>query len=148
MKSSQSLVSQRFCTFASGNNTEKHLGMMKPQGQPDTMIIRAATPSRCTTSIPMVVDLWKTRRIILDHPHKKEVRRPSIIGQISTISEAACPSGATVATEANTHSSLRTECTMVVKPTTTQKIALFSSSLKERWSKTPSNSRNNHRPGK
>jgi hypothetical protein len=47
--------------------------MMKPQDQPITIIISIATPSRCTTSILMVVDLWKIGRSILDNPRKKEV---------------------------------------------------------------------------
>jgi hypothetical protein len=78
------------CTSASLSNKEKYPSMMKPQGHPATTIISATTPSKCTTSISMVVGLQKTWRRILNHPYKKEVREPLIIDQISTLSEGAC----------------------------------------------------------
>jgi hypothetical protein len=51
--------------------------------------------------------------------------------------------GAEVATDALTHSNLRTSCTMVVKPTIAPKIAPSFLSQKEKWSKIPQSHRSN-----
>jgi hypothetical protein len=65
--------------------------------------------------------------------------------QISIITEGVCQAEAMVGVETLTHSSLCTACTMAAKPTTAQKTALSSLSLKERRSKIPSSLYNNHR---
>jgi hypothetical protein len=141
-------VSQRSCTSASLSSKEKHPSMMKAQSQLATMRISALTPSKYTSSTPMVVSLWKTEKRILGHLHKKEVRGPSSTGQTSTIRDGVCQAKAAVEAETHAHKSFHTVCTMAVTPTTAQKIAPYSLSPKERWSKTPSSLRNNHHPEK
>jgi hypothetical protein len=103
--------------------------MTKLEGQPTTMTISAATPSMCTTSTPLVMGLWRTGKRILDHLRKKEAMEPSSTCQTSIIREGACQAETTV--EAHTHSSIRTACTMAVKPTIAQKIAPYSMSQRK-----------------
>jgi hypothetical protein len=117
---------------------------MKLQGLFATMIINTITGSRCTASIPIVAGHLRTGKRILDHLHKKGTMQLSTRGPLITVSEVAHRAEATVAVEARTHSGLRTACFRAAKPTTTQKIAPYSSSLKERWSKTPNSLHNNH----
>jgi hypothetical protein len=110
------------------------------------MITTTATPIKCTTLIPMVVSLWKTRKRIFSHPHKKGVRRPSTTGQTSIAREGARQ--AEVVAEIYSYSSLCTACTMTVIPITAQKIVRYSSNPRQRWSKTPTSLHNNHHPEK
>jgi hypothetical protein len=81
----------------------------------------------------MVASLWKTRKRILVHPHKKGVRRLSTTEQINTTKEEASQAEDEVKVE--THSSLRTACTTATIAITAEKIAQHSSNPKERWSK-------------
>jgi hypothetical protein len=94
--------------------------MTKLQDPPATMTTSVATPSKYTTSIPMVVGLRKTGKRILGYPQKKEIKGPSITDQTSITSEGACQVEAAVATEAHSHSSLCIACTMAMIPTTAQ----------------------------
>jgi hypothetical protein len=131
-KGSLNLASWRSCTFASSSNKEKHPSMMKLQGHLVTLIISVATLSMCTTSTLMVAGLRRIGKRILDPLRKKEAREPSSKGQTSIIREGACQAEAVVTAEAHTHSSFHTACIITAKPTTTQKTAPYSSSLKER----------------
>jgi hypothetical protein len=79
----------------------------------------------------------KTGKRILGHSHKKRVKGLSTIEQASTTKEEACQPRAEVTVEA--HSSHHTTCTTTMISTTTQKTAQYSSTPKERWSKTTTN---------
>jgi hypothetical protein len=81
-------------------------------------------------------------------PPQEKARGALTTHQISTAWEGACQAKAAITVEAHTLSSLRIACTMVVKSSITQKIVPFSSSPKEKWSKTPSSLCNNHQPEK
>jgi hypothetical protein len=81
-------------------------------------------------------------------PHKKETREPLTRDPASTVNEAARQDEAVATAEVHSHTSLHITCIMATTPTTEQKIAPYSSSLKERWSKTTSSLRNNHHPEK
>jgi hypothetical protein len=145
MSSLQNLASQRFNTSASLSSKGKPQSKTKLQGLA-TMIINAITPSRCTTLISIVAGHQRTAKRILDHLCKKGTMQLSVRGPLITVIEMATRAEATVTGEDRTHSSLCIACFMVAKPTTAQKVALYSSSLKERWSKTPNSLHNNHHP--
>jgi hypothetical protein len=69
----------------------------------------------------------------LRHLRKKETREPSTKDPPSTAKEAAHQIVA--AAEAHTHFDLHTACSTIVRQTIAQKIAPFSSSTEEKWSK-------------
>jgi hypothetical protein len=148
MNSSQNSASRRSNTSASLSSKEKLQSKMKLQGLLVIMIINAATPSQCTTSIPIFVGHQKIGIRISDPLRKKEAKALSTKGQISIINEGAHQAEATVAAEGHTPTSLRTACSMAVKSTIIQKIVPYSSSLKGIWSKTLSSLRDNHRLGR
>jgi hypothetical protein len=79
----------------------------------------------------------------LGHLHKKETQEPSIKDSPSTPEEASYQIMAVAVAETHTHSDLHIAYSMVVSQTITQKIAPYSSSTKEKWSKTPNNLRSN-----
>jgi hypothetical protein len=95
------------------------------------------TPSMSIALILMVARLQKTRKRILGHPRKKGARGPLTTEQTSTTKEEA--SQAEDVAVAETHSSLSNVCTMAMIPTTTRKIAPYSSNPKRRWSKVATN---------
>jgi hypothetical protein len=128
MRSSPNLVSRRSYTSTSSSSKEKHPSTTKPQGQPTTTTISAATLSKYT-SLTLTTN---------------QARGLSTTNQISITREGACQAESAVTVEARTHSKLYNVCTMVMTPTITQKIAPSSSNPKERWSRTPSSPHNNH----
>jgi hypothetical protein len=69
----------------------------------------------------------------LGHLRKKETQEPSTKDPPSTAKEAAHQ--IVVAAEAHTHFDLHTACSTIVRQTIAQKIAPFSSSTEEKWSK-------------
>jgi hypothetical protein len=81
-------ASQRSNTSASLSSKGKHRSKTKLQGLA-TKIINTITPSRCTTSIPMVVGHQRTGKRILDHLRKKGTMQPSIRGPLITASEVS-----------------------------------------------------------
>jgi hypothetical protein len=144
MSSSQNLASQRSNISASLSSKEKLQSKTKLQCLLATMTISVATPNRCISLISTVAGDQKIGKRTLDHLRKKGIIQPSTRGLLITITKATHQAEATVMTEARTHLGLCTACFMAAKPTTAQKIAPYSSNLKERWSKTLSSLHSNH----
>jgi hypothetical protein len=128
MNSLQNSVSRKPSISASSSSIGKLQSSMKPKGPLTTMIASTAILSQSIASIQTVAGHQRIGRRILGHLHKKETQEPSIKDLLSTIKEAA-------AAEAHTHSDLCTSYSTVVKPTITQKVTLYSSSPKEKWTK-------------
>jgi hypothetical protein len=116
---------------------------MKPQAPLTTMTTNTASPSRCIALIQMATGHQRIRRRILGHLHKKETREVSIKDPPSIAREVAHRITVMVVAEALIYSDLRAACIMVATQTIARKTTPFFSSLKERWSKTPSSLRNN-----
>jgi hypothetical protein len=104
------------------------------------MTVSASTPSRCISLISMAACHWRIGRKTLGHLCKKETREPLIKDSPSTTKEVSHQIMVAAAAEAHTYSNLRIACSMVVRQTIAQKIAPYSSSTKEKWSKTPQQS--------
>jgi hypothetical protein len=112
------------------------------------MKISKVTPNQYTTLILTVVGHQKIGRRTSEHLHKKDILGPPTKDSHRVAKEAVHQIGAEVATEALTHSNLRTACIMTVKLTTAAKIVPFSLSQKEKWSKIPQSLHNNPHPEK
>jgi hypothetical protein len=107
------------------------------------MTTSTATPSRFIALILMVVGHKRIRRRILGHLRKKETQEASIKDPPSIAREVAHIIVVAVVVEALTHFNLCIACIMVATQTTARKTASFSSSQKQRCSKTPNSLRNN-----
>jgi hypothetical protein len=79
----------------------------------------------------------RIKRRILDLLRKKETQKPPIKDLLSTIKETPHQIMPVVTAEAHTHLDLRTAYSTVVRPSITQKIAPYSSSPNEKWTKNP-----------
>jgi hypothetical protein len=84
----------------------------------------------------------------LGHLRKNETQEPLIKGLLSTTKEAAHQIVAVATAEAHTHSDLRISCSLIVNPTIAQKIAPYSSSPREKWTRSPTNLHNKRHPEK
>jgi hypothetical protein len=145
--SSRNLASQRSSISTSLSSRGKFQSSTKLQDL-GTMKISKVTPNQYTTLILTAVGHQKIGRRTSEHLHKKDILGPPTKDSHRVAKEAVHQIGAEVATEALTHSNLRTACIMTVKPTTAAKIVPFSLSQKEKWSKIPQSLHNNPHPEK
>jgi hypothetical protein len=141
MNNFQNSANRRSSISASLSKKEKFQSQTKPQGPLVTMTVIAATPSRCIALILMATSHQRIGRRISDHLRKKGTREPLIRDSLSTIREAAHQVMTAVVANAHTHSDLRIACFMVLRPIIAPKIAPYSSSLREKWTRDPTSIR-------
>jgi hypothetical protein len=146
MNNLQNSASERFSVSARLSNKEKFQNQMKPKGPLTIMTTNTAIPSQCIALTLMVTGPQRTGRRILGHLRKKETQRPLIRDSLSTIREAVHQTVATV--EAHTHSDLHTICSTAVRPAIAPKIAPYSSSPREKWTRDRTTHRHNQHPEK
>jgi hypothetical protein len=147
MNSSQNSVNPRSSIFTSLCSGGKFQSLTKVRDL-GTMKTSEATPNQYASLISMAAGHQKIGRRTSEHLRKKDTREPPTKDSCRAAKEAARRIGAKVVVEALIHLNLCTACTMAVKPTTTPKIAPFSLSQKEKWSKIPPNLRSNLHPEK
>jgi hypothetical protein len=93
--------------------------------------------SQCIASTQTVLGHQRIMRRILGHLRKKEIQGPPIKDSFGTIKEVAHQIMVVVATKVHTHSNLHTACSTIIRLTIAQKIAPYSSSPNEKWTKNP-----------
>jgi hypothetical protein len=142
MNSLQNLVSRRSSVSTNSSSKGKLQSQTKAQDL-ITMTANVATLSQCIVLILMDVGHQRIGRRTLQYLRKKETREPSIKDSPSIVKEVAHQVTIVVMTEAHTKFGLHTTCFMTMKSIISQKIAPYSLSLKEKWSKTPISRSNN-----
>jgi hypothetical protein len=100
--------------------------------------------SQCIASTQTVLGHQRIMRRILGHLRKKEIQGPPIKDSFGTIKEVAHQIMVVVATEVHTHSNLHTACSTIIRLTIAQKIAPYSSSPNEKWTKNPTSLHSKH----